>query len=147
MTLASVLKDKDIVTCIPSDSLRSIAQLMKVKNVGAVVVTEHDKPVGLLTDRDIVLRCTSAGLDPSLMTAKEAMSSPVATIELGAGIYDLIDFMSERQVRRIVLVDHMGKAQNILSLSDILELLSVEFVKLVSATGQQRKDTINAKVA
>src|ERR1700712_3327064 len=100
------------------DPLQSAAQLMDELNVGVLPVTEGGRVVGMLTDRDIVIRSTSAGQDPRTATVSDAMTGEARTLSADASVLDAIRMMKAQQLRRIPVVDPDGKLIGILSLGD-----------------------------
>ena len=108
-------------TVQPSDTLQLAAQLMDALNVGVLPVTEGSRPVGMLTDRDIVVRSTSAGQDPRTATVSDAMTGEVYSLPTYASVLDAIRMMKEQQLRRVPVVDPRGMLVGILSLGDLAD--------------------------
>src|SRR3954467_15593581 len=104
-----------------SDTLQAAAQLMDELNVGVLPVTESGRLIGMLTDRDIVIRSTSVGQDPRTATVAEAMTGEAWTLAVDATVLDAIRMMKEHQLRRIPVVDAGGKLVGILSLGDLAD--------------------------
>lgn len=125
MPLKNILS-KDLITCKPEAKVQDVATLMKDKEVGAVLVIEERRPVGIITDRDLVLRCLTDSKDISLMTAEEVMSGAVETVSDDDGIYDVIQKMRRAWVRRVPVVNARGEAVGLLSFEDMFELIAVE---------------------
>jgi CBS domain-containing protein len=117
---------RELVVCAPDDSVEKVANLMKDGNVGAVLVEANGRPVGIVTDRDLVVRCLALGADPTRMTAEVAMSAPVETVPETAGIYEVAAIMSRTCARRVPIVDRKGRAVGLLSFDDLFELLAAE---------------------
>jgi len=124
MSLGAVLTRKSI-TAGPKDSLAKAAQLMKEKTVGAVVVVEQDRPVGIITDRDLALAFALHGAVPS-DSIQSRMMSPVETIRNDEGIYNATQKMMELAVRRLPIVNQAGVLVGIVTLDDLIALLSRE---------------------
>jgi len=108
-------------TVQPSDTLQFAAQLMDALNVGVLPVTEGSRPVGMLTDRDIVVRSTSAGQDPRTATVSDAMTGEVYSLPTYASVLNAIRMMKEQQLRRVPVVDPRGMLVGILSLGDLAD--------------------------
>jgi CBS domain-containing protein len=98
---------------------------MEQENVGAVVVVEHDRPVGVLTDRDVALAICLHGAKPFDAT-QTRMTCPVDTIREDEGVYNATQKMMELAVRRLPVVDDTGRLVGIVTLDDLLSLLSRE---------------------
>jgi CBS domain-containing protein len=96
-------------------------------NVGSLVVVElGGAATGLLTDRDIAIRCVAENLDPDSTPVSRIMTTPVTTVLEDTPIEEAIRKMEASQVRRLVVVDHSDRLAGLLSLDDILELLGEE---------------------
>ncbi|KOX18213.1 CBS domain-containing protein [Nocardiopsis sp. NRRL B-16309] len=93
------------ITVEPSASLREAAEIMRGSDVGDVIVTEGDTLVGVLTDRDIVLRCVAEGIDPDTATARSVCSSNVATVPAQSSLRDAVDVMRSDALRRLPVVE------------------------------------------
>jgi len=112
------------------------AQLMRKHHVGALVVVdtaEKSRPVGVLTDRDLVLSLMAEGLDPELFTVGDIMSvAPiVARPEMDA--MDAVELMRSNQLRRLVIADEAGRLVGIVTMEDILAFLARELTSLTAA--------------
>jgi CBS domain-containing protein len=101
------------------DTLQRAARIMDELNVGALPVFENDRLVGMLTDRDIVVRSTSAGQDPRTTPVKEAMTIDPLTLHPDASVEDVLRMMEEHQLRRMPVLDSTGALVGIVSLGDL----------------------------
>ena len=124
MSLGALFNRK-AVTAGPKDSLAKAAELMKEKNVGAIVVVEQDRPVGIITDRDLALALALHGALPG-DPIQSRMMSPVETIRTDEGVYNVTQKMLELAVRRLPIVNHAGMLVGVVTLDDIIALLSRE---------------------
>jgi len=102
----------------PEITLEELAMMMKTENTGAIPVVEEDELVGIVTDRDIVLRCVAEGGDPTEMTAEDIVSEEVETIDPDADTEEALQIMSERQITRLPVVDG-GELVGMISIGDI----------------------------
>lgn len=119
---------REVDTADPDESVQTAAQRMHARKVGTLVVVDPDgKPIGMLTDRDLAVRVVAAGSDPSLTTVAEVMTPRPATEFLDAAIEDALRTMRSAHCRRIPVVDRGGRLTGLVSLDDVLELLSEEF--------------------
>jgi signal-transduction protein with cAMP-binding, CBS, and nucleotidyltransferase domain len=138
MSLKNFLEKTVTITCPENISARAVAQMMKEHNVGTIVVVTNDqKPLGLITDRDLVLRCISESEDCSKMTAAQVMSSPFLTVSDHSSILDLVEEMSTHHVRRMGVTNTYGDIVAILSMADVFELLAHEINQLSLALGSR----------
>jgi CBS domain-containing protein len=113
MSLGALLSRKS-VTAGPKDSLSKAAQLMEQNNVGAVVVVEQGRPVGIITDRDLALAFGVHNAAPS-DPIQSRMMSPVETVRSDAGVYNVTQKMMELAVRRLPVVNHAGAVVGIVT--------------------------------
>jgi CBS domain-containing protein len=116
---------REVVTARPKDALAKVAELMEQHNVGTVVVAEQDRPVGIVTDRDLALAVCRRAVSPEEHVQK-VMTCPVSTMRHNEGIYKATQRMMELAVRRLPVVDEVGRLVGLVSLDDLLLLLSRE---------------------
>jgi CBS domain-containing protein len=115
------LMTADPACCTPETSLEEAAKMMVDCDCdcGAVPVVEDGRPVGVVTDRDMVTRLVARGRCPLEATAADAMSTGAVTVEAGASVDDAATLMKERQLRRLVVVDGAGKVAGVLAQADL----------------------------
>jgi CBS domain-containing protein len=128
--------------CRDTTPLRDVAQLMIDNDCGQIpVVDAGNKPVGVVTDRDITVRIVAAGKDPASATAADAMSTPCKSVSSDTSLYDCICLMEAEKVRRIPVVDADGKLAGIVSIADIAlagkDEAIAQVVKEVSEPGKR----------
>jgi CBS domain-containing protein len=111
-----------VYTVTPHANVRQAAELMHAQGVGDVIVVEHLRPVGILTDRDIVIRVAAAGLNPRDVSVQEVMSSPLITAVEEGEVADAIALMQRHGIRRLPILDQEGRLCSILTLDDLLML-------------------------
>jgi CBS domain-containing protein len=118
----SDLMTKDPACCTPETGLREAARLMVEHDCGEIPVVDSKRtmrPVGVVTDRDIVVRCVAEGSNPLEVEAGDIMSNPVVTITPDMGLEDVADLMEEHQLRRVPVVDEAGAICGIVAQADI----------------------------
>lgn len=120
---------KQVVTVRPEDTLARAAELMERENVGAVVVADHRRPLGILTDRDVAIAVAARGSLPK-RPVQEVMTCPVTTMRDGDGVFTATQYMMENALRRVPVVDDEGLLVGLVSLDDLLVLLSRELDNL-----------------
>lgn len=106
----------------PSETISSIVQSMITTDIGAVIVVEGDKPIGLITEKDVLDRVLNASKDPSKTFARDVMSSPVSTVEHNTSLMDALKVMRDKQIRRLTVTQD-GKLIGIVTERRILEAL------------------------
>jgi len=109
-------------TAPPDISTQDVARLMTARGVGSVVIVEGRKPIGIVTDRDIVIRVTAHGLDPDKVPVESVMTSPLVTITQNEDVAVAIAVMARHGIRRLPIVDEAGCLAAILTLGDVLRL-------------------------
>jgi CBS domain-containing protein len=125
---------KKVASVSPRASVLDASRLMTREAVGAVVVVSDDgRPIGMLTDRDIVLRVVAEGRDPQRTLVDEVMTRGTAFLSHDASIEDATEIMRDCGMRRLPLVDDQGRVDGIVSLDDILLLLGMELGNLSAA--------------
>ncbi|MBI4375054.1 MAG: CBS domain-containing protein [Elusimicrobia bacterium] len=120
-------KVKDIMTedpacCTPETRLQDVARMMVEEDCGEIPVVESEqskKPVGVITDRDIVCRAVAQGKNPLELTAKDCMSSPCVTVKTETSLADCCKTMEDNRIRRVPVIDEGGDCRGIVSQADI----------------------------
>ncbi len=108
---------ESVVTAAPERTVREIAELMRERNVGSVVIVEEDRPIGFVTDRDLTLSVIADSRDFGDHVADHA-SSPVITANAEMRVEEAAELMVRHGVRRLVIVDG-ERLTGILTLDDI----------------------------
>ncbi|MFB6159756.1 MAG: CBS domain-containing protein [Haloferacaceae archaeon] len=115
-----------VMTAHRDQSAGNLATVMKEENVGSVVVEEDERPVGIVTDRDLVVDVLEPRSDPTAVTAAEIMTGTPVTVALDDGLFEAIDRLHEHSVRRLPVVDADGDVAGIVTLDDLLVMLAGE---------------------
>lgn len=128
----------DVALAEPGASLREASLLMRDRHVGALVVVDKKdgvaRPVGILTDRDIVVAVIAVpGARPEGIRVADAMSKALAVAREDDGIFEAVQRMSERAVRRLPVVGPDGGLKGIVTLDDVLRVLATELGQLAEA--------------
>jgi CBS domain-containing protein len=138
---------KDLMTpdpacCTPDTSLSEVARMMVSHDCGEIPVvasTSDMRPVGVVTDRDIVVRILASSINPLEKTARDCMSTPAITVSLETGLDECCDLMESHQVRRLPVIDNDGILVGIVAQADVALIAGSgtagEVVKQVSQRG------------
>jgi len=119
-----------VVTTEEEAPSNKVALLMDENDVGCVVVTNKDgKPLGIITERDLVIRVLTKNLKPDAMDAREIMTSPLVTIEPEATINEAAQRMSRLDIRRLGVL-YKGNLVGIISSKDILNVMP-ELIEII----------------
>ena len=114
------IMSRDPVHCGPDTSLREVAVKMVEFDCGEIPICDDaGKPIGVITDRDIVCRVVAKGHDPLQSRAEEYMSAPVVTTTPDAPIDECVRLMEQFQVRRLPVVDDAGIFCGMLAQADV----------------------------
>jgi CBS domain-containing protein len=120
------------VTCTTTASVLTAARVMAEADVGLLVVVDaEDEPVGVLTDRDIVVRAVAGGRDDA--TAADVMTRHPACVREQATVTEAAQRMADRQCRRLAVTDGAGKIIGVLSLDDLLRVAGDELGEIARA--------------
>lgn len=136
--IREILKQgKQELVCVEPDAkIAEVARQMKEKDVGCVLVLTNGHPRGLITDRDIVVRCVSENLDVNDTTVENVMSESPECCKDTDGVFEVIRKMRDSGVRRMPVVDGEGNAVGVISFGDLLRILAKELGTLVESTTQ-----------
>jgi len=139
MSLESLCR-REIICVRTSDKVIAATRLMEEKNVGSVVVVSEDKPVGIMTDRDVMIRLVNKGLDPEKIPVSDVMSVEIITLNQNTGLYDALEQIKESKssVRRFPIVDENGSIKGIITLDDVVYLLGKEMSDVSSIIESER---------
>ena len=129
-------------TILPSDSVRDAANRMRTQDVGTlVVVDDQGRPVGIVSDRDLVVKALSLEADPGAILVKAVMTANPTVILSTASVRDAVKLMSAGGFRRLPVVDGDGDLIGVVSFDDVMELLARD----ISAIGQLLKSQKNQR--
>ena len=119
---------KDVMTadpacCTPETPLTEVARMMVDNDCGEIPVIEakgNKRPVGVVTDRDIVIRTIAENINPLELTAADCMTTPVVTVLADLPAEECCRTMEEKQIRRVPVVDDKGEICGIVALADVV---------------------------
>lgn len=131
---------RDVEVVEPQTTLEEAAAKMDALNIGPLPVVEGERVVGMITDRDITVRATAAGRDPTTTTVEDAMTHEVVACFDDQDVTEAARLMEEKQIRRLVVLDRNEKLVGIISLGDVAvgtgdDKLSGEVLERVSEPG------------
>lgn len=133
------LARSDAVTASPEVPVAELTATMDEKNVGSIVITSDETPVGIVTDRDLAVRVLGEEVDPTEQTAEDVMTSELRTAEPDAGFYEAATLLAEHGIRRLPITDGDTLA-GIITADDITELLADEQQQLGDIVRAQRPE-------
>jgi len=143
------LCNREVVITEKTASVVDAAQLMRTHHVGDLVVVEdrggRTHPVGIVTDRDIVVEVVAAGVNPDSLKVGDIMGPEVATVRESEGLFEALRYMRDKGVRRMPVVDREGGLVGILTLDDLLSLLAEEMTELAKLVSHERQREATAR--
>lgn len=147
MPKCSDVMTPDPVVCEPAEPVRSVARAMKQHDVGAIPVVESaasKRLVGIVTDRDVVVKVVAGDREVDEATVRDAMTSNPAVCRGEDDVEQALRLMAERQVRRMPVVDGSGRLLGIIAQADVAtrfnrDKQTGELVEAISEPGTVRK--------
>ena len=122
-TFVNQVMSKNVVTANKSTTIQEAAEKMKKSKVGCVIVTDEAKPIGIITERDFVIKIAAEGR-PLFTEISEVMSSPLITIDQEETIWEASEMMKEKAIHKLPVVED-EKAIGIITTTDIVRISSV----------------------
>lgn len=126
--------NREVVIIGRDESLRDAVELFRKYHVGSLVVVEEQRgmkvPVGMVTDRDIVIEVIAEGVDINAVTAGDIMSDRLISVREATSLPDALGVMQGNGVRRVPVVDERGGLLGILTVDDVIELVSEQMTRL-----------------
>lgn len=138
--------NREVVFATRKTSIPEAAQLMRQHHVGdLVVVDEADGkrvPVGMVTDRDMVIEIIAKSLDINEFSVGDIMGPQLVSVQDNEGVFETIRLMRAKGIRRLPVVNQAGGLEGIVSADDMLDLLAEEMVELAKvAPREQERET------
>jgi len=142
--------NREVVYATRETSIPEAAQLMRQYHVGdLVVVDEIDGkrvPVGIVTDRDMVIEIISQSLDINEFSVGDIMSPQLVSVQEKEGVFETIRLMRAKGIRRIPIINQEGGLEGIVSADDILDLLAEEMAELAKVAPREQEREAKTKI-
>jgi CBS domain-containing protein len=120
---------KDVRVVRPDTSVKEVVAVMNKFDIGSVVVVQGERPVGIITERDVLKRIVEPCLAPETLTARQVMTSPVVTIDENASVNEAARLMVKKRVKRLLVTRNNDQLVGIITFTDIVakvpEMLSI----------------------
>ena len=133
---------RDVIVAYGDEPVRAAAHLMRQHHVGDVIVVEDQGerrfPVGIVTDRDLVVEVLESGIDPDRVVLADLVTGPLLPLREHEGLADSLGRMRARGVRRAPVVDDDGALVGVLSMDDVVELIAEEMTDLSALVARER---------
>lgn len=135
--------NRSVVVTPAKTSVEEASRLMREHHVGSLVVVEESargrRPIGIITDRDVVVEVVAAGVAPATVTVGEVMGAELVTAREDDEPWDTIRVMQERGVRRIPVVGRDGLLVGIVTVDDLLEIIADQLDGLAKVFSSEQK--------
>jgi CBS domain-containing protein len=138
--------NREVIITDSGTGIEEAARLMREHHVGDLIVVESTEvgnvPIGILTDRDLVIEVLAQGVDPSTVAVDDLMSRDPFVMAESADLFEALEQMRSKGVRRLPVVDAHGALVGVLTLDDLIEVVGEaieDFVKIVKA--ELRRET------
>lgn len=143
---------RQVVTMTKDANAYELSYLMAKEHVGSVIIVEQAaagyQPIGIVTDRDVVLQVTAKKLDPESTTAQDLMTGELVTGYLAWGITETMRHMHRHGIRRLPIVDHNQLLVGIVTIDDLIDVVMSELGELSETiTSGQYKERLRLQVS
>lgn len=132
----------NVIGILPTASIREAARQLREAHVGCLVVVDcasgERKPVGTLTDRDIVVSVVAPGINADVLTVGDVMAHPAITCRNDADLFDVLEQMRDEGVRRMPVIDARGVLCGLLSMDDVIAALGTHLSEISCAMTMER---------
>ena len=137
------LCNREVVYAARDATVQSAARLMRHYHVGTVVVVDEThggrRPIGIVTDRDIVVEVCAVDLNPNVITVGDIMAPELITVREDEELLQAVEVMRYKGVRRLPVVDSEGCLAGIVSIDDLLEALTEQMAEMARILGRERE--------
>ena len=136
--------NRNVICASRETTVAAAAQLMRQHHVGDVIVVDRQDaermPIGIVTDRDIVVEVVALGVDPNTLTVGDLVSwGQLATVQENDSYVDVLRLMHDRGVRRMPVINAAGVLAGIITIDDILPRFAAELSELAELTARGRR--------
>jgi CBS domain-containing protein len=119
LVLVREIMSKDVKVVRPDTTAQEIVAMMNKFDIGSIIVVQGERPVGIITARDILVRLVEQCLGPGVLTAKQIMTSPLVTISESATIEEAARLMTKKKIKTLPVIDN-DKLSGIVTFTDIV---------------------------
>ncbi|EAR20677.1 CBS domain-containing protein [Nitrococcus mobilis] len=141
--------NREVIVITGEESIKVAAQLMRKHHVGDVVLVEERKgkrvPVGIVTDRDLVVEVMAPGLAPEELAVRDIVVDSPFLVREEDSLFDVLEMMRGRRVRRVPVVDADGELVGIIAVDDLIGLLAEMLDDMAAVVGRQREREIERR--
>ena len=132
----------NVICCEPDSPIAEVALLMRKHHVGDVIVVDNQQegariPIGIITDRDILIETIALDIEAKLFTASDLMSAPVTTVQEDAKVAEALGIMRGKRIRRLPVVTRAGTLFGMVTTDDFVNLLAAELSMIAGLMVEQ----------
>ena len=131
MLLVKDIMTKDVRVTGPDSNVREVVATMNRFNIGSIIVVQDNKPVGVISERDVLRRVVEPCLSPETIAARQIMTRPVITICESASLAEVVKIMAEKRVRKIPVM----KKERLVGIITYTDILS-KVLSMISILGE-----------
>lgn len=150
MTVGEIC-NREVVMVQRDNTVMEVAQLMRQNHVGDVVVVDDLKngrvPIGIVTDRDLVVEVMSQGLEPEILSMGDIMAPSVVTVKETDDMLVAIEYMRSKGVRRLPVVNGNGSLVGILTLDDLLDVMAEDLLAFAKLVKREQENEVKSRGA
>jgi CBS domain-containing protein len=151
MTTIGEICNREVIIAPPDTTISAAAKLMRHHHVGSIVVVDATsagprRPIGVVTDRDIVVEVTAMDLDPNQLTVGEIMERDFTTTREQEGLLETMESMRYKGVRRMPVVGSDQQLVGIVTIDDLLEVLAEELAEITRIVAREQTHEATARV-
>lgn len=140
----SEICNREVIIAQRDETVLEASKLMRERNVGTIVMVEEREgvrvPIGIVTDRDLVVEIIALEADPTFIRIGDLTLRDLVTVKGSCGVFEGIQYMRGKGVRRLPVVDDDGGLLGIVTLDDLLGLLAEELSALAKLVEHERKN-------
>lgn len=125
---------KDVITCKIDDSILAVTKIMAEHSIGSIIVVEDNKPVGIFTERDLLIRVVAAEKALDTTIVKDVMTADLIVATKGDSCASTYMKMKEKNIRHIPVIDAHGALIGIISISDVIFRMNDLLLKQSAST-------------
>ncbi|CAM3026111.1 CBS domain protein [Legionella steigerwaltii] len=135
--------NRDVVVINGNESVKNAAKLMRSYHVGDLVLVEEHKnqkvPIGIVTDRDLVVEVMAAGVKPESLLVRDILTEPFSSVFENDSLFDALEIMHSRKIRRLPVINEDKTLIGIITLDDLIEILTETMTHIVDVVKLQQK--------
>ncbi len=140
---------REVAVAKRNTTIHDAARVMRQFHVGDLVVVDdadgRTRPVGIITDRDVVLSVVATGLDPTVFTVGDLVNRDLVTVHEQDGVFETIQKMRSHGIRRMPVVDSEGALVGIISVDDLVQLMAEEMAELGKLIAREQAEEVHVR--